>query len=122
MAKKRANPLGPVIAVGTALAAVLGGIAAWWQFEGHWQTADEAKSHAQKDDVRFMWGQVGTLNLRAQFMEDRVYDCSARKATGTKMTLADASICERYQSEFAQAQQQVSDLRKQINEASKAKQ
>lgn len=130
-----ANPwkwlLGVAGGVGVVVTAITASLDMWGRVDGHWQTKEAAEQHARDDkdkngqqdrkiDTLGLWNRYGTTSLRAQFMEDRVYDCAAKKSTGARMSVADATICERYAAIYRSAQEQADALRKRIDEANRA--
>src|SRR5574338_205143 len=65
------------VAVLGSIGAIVGG---FLLIDEHYEHTSDAKAHAQADDVRALWSQLGTTQLRASFLEDKVYDLAARKA------------------------------------------
>lgn len=136
-----AHPIKWVVAIVVTLGGVATAITALWdmgarvstQADSHWQTRVDADKHEEKDKLReteqkarndaqdksieklSLYNRLSSSQLRAQFMEDRVYDCAARRQTGVKMTVADATICERYRAEYDTAQKRIESLRQKLD-------
>lgn len=104
--------------------AILGAIgtlaSGFYLFDGQYQRKADAQAHAHDDTVRALWGQLGTAQLRASTLEDRVYDLAARKAAlGKQFPIPDDLSLQRYTKQLEQYTARVAELRRQIDELNK---
>lgn len=108
----------------SGVAAVVAGAAlftAVMTFDAQYQRRTDAHAHEREDAIRALWSQLGTTQLRASFLEDRVYDLTARKATlGPKFPISDDVSLQRYRTQLEQQTSRAAEIRRQIDESSRA--
>jgi len=106
---------------GIAALAAAGTLATgFYLFDAQYQRRTDAANHAREDVTRALWSQFGTTQLRASFLEDRVYDLTARKAAlGAKFPVADDVSLQRYKAQLEQHVARMTELRKQIDDVSR---
>lgn len=92
-------------------------------FDRH-MTAEEVRNAAQDKEVAInvRRQQLQTLQLRAWFMEDQVYNLAARKQVlGPKFTVSDEVSLQRYKTEYDKSTARVDTIRRQIEEMTRPK-
>lgn len=101
----------PVLSWGTAAALVAiigaGASASIWVAE-RFQTASDARAHADKDALRAAWATYGVADLKSLVLRNRVNECRAKKAINT----FEATVCRQYEEEFNDASARARELYK----------
>jgi hypothetical protein len=90
-----------IAAIATVLSSL--GPAALWAI-GHFQTTDEFKHYAAKNEQRFAWMAFGLADLKAIILRNRLNECNAkRQAQGGRLVSIDDAACEQYKQEYDDA-------------------
>lgn len=96
----------------SALAVILaiigsGATASIWVAE-RFQTASDAKAHADKDATRAAWATYGVADLKSLVLRNRVNECRAKKAPSA----FEVTVCRQYEEEFNDAASRARELYK----------
>ena len=107
-----------IAAAGAAIAALYAG-ATW--LNDHWVTSDKFKAH-QKVDINVRdWTQYGLASNRLSYLEDKQYECEAKRTAGDLGKKSDIAICAHYEARASSTKAEADKLKSVAMDGAKEK-
>lgn len=91
---------GTVAAIATILSSIAP--AALWAI-GHFQTTEDFKHYAGKQDQRFAWMAFSVADLKVVILRNRLNECSAKRQEKGHLLSIDSAACDSYRQEYDDA-------------------